>query len=52
VTAVQRAAIASARKEASDAMARWNALKGPELTALNAKLRAAGLEPISPSRSR
>ena len=45
-TAVQLAAIASARAQASRVMARWNAISGVELPALNAKLKAAGLPSV------
>jgi hypothetical protein len=42
-TTVQLNAIATARAQAGRVMARWNALTTVELTALNAKLTAAGL---------
>jgi hypothetical protein len=45
-TTNQLAAITRAREAVAQAMARWKALSGPELAALNATLRAAGLEPI------
>jgi hypothetical protein len=46
-TAIQRETIAAARDGAASALARWNALKTTELTALNARLAAAGLTPIA-----
>ncbi len=46
-TAIQLAGIASARQLAARVMTRWNSLKGPELAALNLKLKAAGLDPIA-----
>jgi hypothetical protein len=46
-TAIQLAAIASARQTAGRVMARWSALEGPELAALNGTLKAAGLTPIT-----
>jgi hypothetical protein len=42
-TAVQLAAIASARAQASRVMTRWNAINTVDLPALNAKLKLAGL---------
>jgi len=47
-TAVQLRAIASARQIAARVMARYQMLTGPELAALNAKLKAAGIEAITP----
>ena len=47
-TAVQLQAIASARAAAAGAMARWSAIKTIDLVAFNAKLRAAGLAPVTP----
>jgi len=49
-TAIQLRAIASARQTAARAMARWRALEGPELAALNATLKAAGLQAITSAR--
>ncbi len=46
-TAVQLAAITEARQRASAVMAKWATLKGTELVALNLKLKAAGLQPIT-----
>jgi photosystem II stability/assembly factor-like uncharacterized protein len=45
-TTVQLAAITRAQQLAARVMARWTALEGPDLAALNATLKAAGLEPI------
>ena len=45
-TALQVNAIESALTSARAAMARWNALKTTELTALNTQLKAAGLASI------
>ena len=45
-TSNQMAAITSARQLASRVMARWQTLSGPELAALNAALKAAGLEKV------
>jgi len=42
-TANQLAAIASAREIAARVIARWNAIKGVDLPAINVKLKAAGL---------
>ena len=42
-TAVQLAAIASARAQATRVMARWNAINAVDLPSLNIKLNAAGL---------
>jgi photosystem II stability/assembly factor-like uncharacterized protein len=47
-TTVQLTAIANARAAASRVMTRWTALKTVDLVALNAKLKAAGLTPITP----
>jgi photosystem II stability/assembly factor-like uncharacterized protein len=46
-TAIQLAAITRAQQTAARVMARWNSFRGPELAALNAKLKAAALEPIA-----
>jgi hypothetical protein len=46
-TAVQLTAISRAREAARQAMARWKTLSGPELAALNAALKAAGLAAIA-----
>jgi photosystem II stability/assembly factor-like uncharacterized protein len=46
-TAVQLRVIASARQTAARAMARWKVLEGPALAALNATLKAAGLQAIT-----
>jgi len=46
-TVVQRSAIASARLSAGATLARWNTMRTTELAALNVKLRAVGLPPIS-----
>jgi photosystem II stability/assembly factor-like uncharacterized protein len=46
-TGVQLAAISGARQEASRVMARWNTLRTVDLAALNATLKAAGLETIA-----
>ena len=40
-TASQVDAVTRARAQGADVMGRWNSLKGAELTALNAKRRAA-----------
>jgi hypothetical protein len=45
-TALQVAAIETALRNARAAMARWNALKTTDLTALNAQLKTAGLTTI------
>ena len=47
-TTVQLNAIASARATASQAMAKWAAIKTIDLPALNAKLKTAGLATITP----
>jgi hypothetical protein len=47
-TASQVEGVARARAQAADVVRRWNSLKGPALTALNAKRKAAGLPAISP----
>lgn len=41
------AAVRSAQREFDSLVSRWDALRGPELVALNAKLRAAGQQPVS-----
>jgi hypothetical protein len=46
-SAVQLAAITSAQQAAVRVLARWAALEGPELAALNATLMAAGLPAIT-----
>jgi hypothetical protein len=46
-TANQMAAITTARTTATATMARWTALKTVDLPALNAKLKAAGLAPVT-----
>jgi len=46
-TRVQLAAITTAQQAAARVMARWTTFRGPELAALNAKLKAAGLEAIA-----
>jgi hypothetical protein len=46
-TTVQLNAIAGARASASQTMAKWTAIKTADLSALNAKLKAAGLGTIS-----
>jgi hypothetical protein len=46
-TTVQLNAIAAARTQASAVMARWNAIRTVELPAINAKLKAAGLDAIA-----
>jgi len=45
-TANQLAAIANARALAARVMARWQALSGPDLAALNTTLKAAGMEAV------
>jgi len=45
-TTVQLTAIADARATASQAMARWTAIKTGDLVTLNATLKAAGLPPL------
>jgi photosystem II stability/assembly factor-like uncharacterized protein len=45
-TASQLVAIGRAREAASGAVARWRALSGPELAALNTALKAAGLPEV------
>jgi hypothetical protein len=47
-TTVQLEAIASARAAAAAVMARWTAIKTVDLAALNAKLKLAGLNQITP----
>jgi hypothetical protein len=47
-TTVQLNAIAAARADAARVMARWSGLRTTGLSALNATLRAAGLETIQP----
>ena len=49
-TALQVRTIESALGNARAVMARWNALKTTELAALNARLKAAGVEAIGPAR--
>jgi hypothetical protein len=46
-TAVQLAAITSARTTAAETMARWTAIKTVDLVALNATLKAAGLPALT-----
>ena len=46
-TAVQLKAIANARAAGTAAMARWTAIKNVDLPALNAKLKTAGLQPLT-----
>src|SRR5206468_10908012 len=46
-TAVQLKAIADARANAAQVMARWGSIQTVALAAVNTKLRAAGLSPIS-----
>jgi hypothetical protein len=46
-TAVQKAAMSSARTSTAPMLTRWRALVGVELTALNATLRAAGVAPLN-----
>jgi photosystem II stability/assembly factor-like uncharacterized protein len=50
-TASQVDAVARARTQSADVMRQWNALRGPGLTALNAKRKAAGLPVVNPSGS-
>jgi hypothetical protein len=45
-TAIQLAAIARAQQLAARVTARWNALAGTDLAALNGSLTSAGLEPV------
>jgi len=45
-TGVQLKAIATARAAGTAAMAKWTALKTVDLPSLNAKLKAAGLQPV------
>jgi photosystem II stability/assembly factor-like uncharacterized protein len=45
-TAIQLAAIALAQQLAARVTARWNALAGTDLAALNGSLKSAGLEPV------
>ena len=45
-TAVQKAAMSSARTSAAPALTRWRALVGVELTTLNATLKTAGVAPL------
>ena len=47
-TTVQLNAIAAARATATKAMARWSTIKSTDVPALNAKLKAAGLAPLTP----
>jgi hypothetical protein len=46
-TAVQLRAIANARAAGTAAMARWTAIKTVDLAAINTKLKAAGLSPLT-----
>ena len=46
-TTVQLKAIAAARTAAASAMAKWTAIKTVDLPALNVKLVAAGLSPLT-----
>jgi photosystem II stability/assembly factor-like uncharacterized protein len=46
-TAVQLAAMTSARTTAAETMARWTAIKSVDLAALNATLKAAGLPALT-----
>jgi photosystem II stability/assembly factor-like uncharacterized protein len=46
-TAIQLKAIAAARTAASGVMAKWTALETVDLPAINAKLKAAGLAPLT-----
>jgi hypothetical protein len=46
-TAITVAAVTSAQANAARVMARWNALRTVELTAVNARLKAAGVAPLS-----
>ena len=46
-TAVQLKAVTTARARGTAAMARWSALRTVDLPALNATLKAAGIEPIA-----
>jgi photosystem II stability/assembly factor-like uncharacterized protein len=45
-TAIQLAAVTNAQALAARVMAKWKALSGPDLAALNSQLKAAGLEAI------
>jgi hypothetical protein len=45
--AITVAAVTSAQANAARVMARWNALRTVELTAVNARLKAAGVAPLS-----
>lgn len=49
-TANTLAAVTAAKANAARVMARWNALKSVQLPTLNARLEAAGLVPLNPSR--
>ena len=46
-TAVELQVIANARAAGSSAMAKWTAIKSVDLPAMNAKLKAAGLGPLT-----
>jgi photosystem II stability/assembly factor-like uncharacterized protein len=46
-TAITVTAVTAAQANAARVMARWNALKGVDLAALNARLKAAGLAPLA-----
>jgi hypothetical protein len=50
-TANTLAAITRARQQAASVMTRWNAMRTVEIPALNAKLKAAGLAPITAALS-
>jgi hypothetical protein len=50
-TAVQVAAIAAARTAAAKAMAQWTTIMTIDLLALNAKLKAAGIAPLTAAAS-
>jgi photosystem II stability/assembly factor-like uncharacterized protein len=51
-TAVQLKAIATARAAGTAAMAQWTAIKTVDLAAINAKLKTAGLTPLTAGPSR
>jgi hypothetical protein len=46
-TAIQLSAITAARANQTRALARWTSLKAVDLVALNAKLKAGGLEAVT-----
>ena len=46
-TASQLEAVTKARAQSAEALKKWNSLKGPGLTALNAKRKAAGQPAIT-----